>query len=144
MNRQSHGLDGSVETPAIFLAIPLRSGRKYRALNRHWFTALEKQWACSHILSSCEDIDVGIMSDIDSFCTRYYLSLSVVTAWMNQFADGVPFSEPICAVDAVGVQTILREVAIGAHAGEAETDFQNRLYSCFIIERDRTSNIRGY
>ena len=107
-------------TPAIFRIIPLRNGAKYRALQRYRFNAEEKLWVCNRIVSSCEDIESKIDSDISIFCERYHLNPNIITAWINQYADGLSFITPNCPIDTEGVNAIRGLIAIGARIGETD------------------------
>ena len=103
----------SDSTPTIFLPISLRSGDKFRALRRYCFNTEEKQWVCDHIVSSCDDIESKIDCDIVLFCKRYQLNPSIVTSWINQYADGISFNVRVCPVDSVGINIIRGVLEIG-------------------------------
>ncbi len=83
----------TTSAPSIFRPMSLKNGDKYRALQRYCFNAVEKLWVCNHIISSCEDIESNIVDDVLLFCTRYHLNPSIVTSWINRYADGVSFTE---------------------------------------------------
>ncbi len=130
--------------PSIFWPIHLRNGDKYRALQRYRFSAEEKLWVCDHIVSSCEDIESDIDGDISVFCKRYHLNPSIVIVWINQYADGVSFTQRICPIDSNGIHFISGLIARGANIGESQIDYQNRLYDCVIVEKNRSYLDRGY
>lgn len=130
--------------PNIFLPINLRSGLRFRSLKRYCFSPSEKLWVCAHIVSSCQHLDKDLMTYIHYFCDKYLVKYSLVTAWINQYADGVSFSDAICPLDGDGIQAILGIVTIGSQTGESQTEYQKRLYICYSGERRRTSLNRGY
>ena len=132
------------EAPAIFRLIPLRNGAKYRALQRYCFNIVEKMWVCNHIVSLCDDIESNIARDVVLFSTRYHLNPSIITSWLNRYADGVSFNARICPLDNIGINILRGMVATGAHIGESHINYQNRLYDCILLKRNRSYFRRGY
>ena len=136
------------EIPTIFLPLNLRSGSKFRSLKHYCFCSEEKLWVCMHLVSSCEELDRDLASDVQVFCDKYSLKYplkySLITAWINQYADGVSFSDIVCPIDGDRIQAILGIVAVGSRSGESKAEYQKILYTSFINERSRTSFNRGY
>ena len=95
-------------------------------------------------MSSCDDIESKIDDDIVLFCKRYQLNPSIVTSWINQYADGISFNMRVCPMDTVGINIIRGVLEIGAHIGESQINYQNRLYDCTLAERNRSYLNRGY
>jgi hypothetical protein len=101
-------------------------------------------WVCNHIVSLCDDIESNIARDVVLFSTRYNLNPSIITSWLNRYADGVSFNARICPLDNIGINILRGMVATGAHIGESHINYQNRLYDFILLERNRSYIRRGY
>lgn len=79
-----------------------------------------------------------VSADVNRFSRRYHLRTSIVAEWINQYADGSAFTSHVCPVDSRGINVILEMVSMGRQPYESDISYQNRLYDCFIVEKNRS------
>jgi hypothetical protein len=124
--------------PSIFHPISLRSGTKYRRLNRHAFSIDEKNWICQQFSTGCavNSIQNGpsklytvFNRRLESFSQRHGLSLVALNEWIDLFHNGNRLEPSQCVsymkdlpLDAIGLARV--ETYIKTHPnGWDDKDF---------------------
>jgi hypothetical protein len=112
-------------------------------LGRHKFTAEEKLWVCEYLVNSSDDLDRDLIPAIHVFSARYDIPLNSLLKWINVYANGADFSDPVALLDATGIVAIRDTVAIGRQDSETEAEYQDRLMGVLDRELSATASRRS-
>ena len=132
--------------PDVFRPINLRSGSRYRALERHVFSSEEKAWVCGH-LSSARRVHRSRLRLLATFALRYSLRPEGLFEWLEEFKTGEPLLPSTCgdAVPTVYVDNLacaaINHFPSSRGADEGDEEFDAR-FSTFIGEQIAATGAR--
>ena len=125
--------------PDVFRPILLRSGSRYRALERHVFSSEEKAWVCGQ-LSSARRVHRSRLRLLATFALRHSLPPEGLFEWLEEFKTGEPLLPSTCgdAVPTVYVDNLacaaINQFMSSRGADEGDEEFKARFRE-FVVEQ---------
>ncbi len=108
----------------------LRSGVKYRCLDHHEFSLIEKEYICKYILNHGMQSKSAKEFRLKEICKRYSLYINVLDEWIRSYEFG---DETV--LDEIGANTILRLFNYSSDQGDVESNIINNQNLELIIQQ---------